>query len=123
WIVIERLSRGRAPTRRFQVVSFVDSEGIPVAKRVVAFAGETIRIDKKRVLYIDGAPVESPPGVGRGQGYIRSGVLSDDTKDFLVPPGTVFLLGDDAQDSEDSRWTGPLPISKIRGRAFLRVWP
>lgn len=41
----------------------------------------------------------------------------------LVPPGQVWLLGDNANNSRDSRFYGPVPQASIVGRAVLRLWP
>ncbi|CAG0908402.1 unnamed protein product, partial [Darwinula stevensoni] len=40
-----------------------------------------------------------------------------------VPPGHVWLLGDNAENSTDSRAYGAVPYGLIRSRAILRVWP
>src|SRR5205823_3160850 len=41
----------------------------------------------------------------------------------LARPRAVYVLGDDAQDSQDSRFTGAIPIADLRGRVVLRLWP
>lgn len=41
----------------------------------------------------------------------------------VVPPGHVWLEGDNAQDSVDSRNYGPVPLALLRGRVYARVWP
>lgn len=41
----------------------------------------------------------------------------------IVPRGQCWLLGDNASDSTDSRYYGPVPIGLIRGIVFLKVWP
>ena len=50
-------------------------------------------------------------------------VLSLDQSSWVVPAGELFLLGDHRQRSADSRAFGPVPISTVIGRAFLRYWP
>lgn len=119
WALFERVSKGRVPAR-FQVVSFTNEEGIQVAKRVVGLPGETVAITS-RTLVIDGAPVASPEGVGRGGGYLAAGNVHH--RSYTVPEGHVYVLGDDSQDSQDSRFEGAIPLASIEGRAVLRVWP
>ena len=41
----------------------------------------------------------------------------------VVPPGCVWLLGDNRRNSTDSRIYGPVPTDVIKGRVVLRVWP
>jgi signal peptidase I len=123
WILIEkRLNAGVIPVDRFSVVSFLDEEGTSISKRAVAFSGETVAI-QSRTLLIDGKPVTQPPGIGGGRGsYLAAGNLYDG-KTYRVPEGRVYLLGDDTQDSSDSRFIGALPVSRVRGRVIMRIWP
>ena len=41
----------------------------------------------------------------------------------VVPPGCVWLLGDNRRNSTDSRIYGPVPTGIVKGRVVLRVWP
>ena len=41
----------------------------------------------------------------------------------VVPPGMVWVMGDNRPDSKDSRYFGPIAEDSIVGRAFARVWP
>ena len=48
---------------------------------------------------------------------------SPDSKPFVVPKGTLFVMGDHRSASQDSRYEGVIPISSVIGRAFVLVWP
>ena len=83
-------------------------------KRVVALPGERVEGLGGKVL-VDGREVMEP--------YLPPGTTTDDFPAVIVPPETVFVLGDNRENSADSRIFGPVPMSTVVGRAILRVWP
>ncbi|KAH9486749.1 Mitochondrial inner membrane protease subunit 1 [Psilocybe cubensis] len=52
-----------------------------------------------------------------------SGVVYPSTEHVVVPKGHVWISGDNALASRDSRMYGPVPIGLVKGRVFARVWP
>jgi signal peptidase I len=83
-------------------------------KRVIALGGETIELRDGRIV-IDGRLLEEP--------YLPEGTETTSLERLTVPEGQVFVMGDNRDDSRDSRFFGPIDESLIVGRAFLRVWP
>ena len=83
-------------------------------KRVVALPGERVEGHDGKVL-VDGRELVEP--------YLRPGVATGDFAAVVVPPETVFVMGDNRANSSDSRIFGPVPRSTVVGRAFARVWP
>ena len=83
-------------------------------KRVIAVEGETIEI-VDNILTIDGVAIEEP--------YLTRRVQMGDFGPLTVPEGHVFVMGDNRNQSEDSRRFGPVPVGEIIGSAFVRVWP
>ena len=55
----------------------------------------------------------------------RGGIFKEGSyfRKVIVPPGHVWLEGDNPHDSVDSRYYGPVPGALIRGRAIARIWP
>lgn len=82
-------------------------------KRVIGVAGDHIAVTGG-MLFVNGKQVTEP--------YI-AGPMNADTEELIVPEGTVFVMGDNRNDSEDSRAVGPLPLSYIEGRAYAVLWP
>jgi signal peptidase I len=91
-------------------------------KRVIALGGEELEIRDKRV-FIDGKPVQDPWGV-----FTSSVVLPgkfpprDNLAPTKIPEGTVFVMGDNRDDSFDSRYFGPVSSKLIRGKALYIYW-
>jgi signal peptidase I len=83
-------------------------------KRVVAVGGETIEI-RRNTVFIDGVAIAEP--------YLREGSEMPAFGPVTVPEGEVFVMGDNRNQSEDSRRFGTIPVGDIIGRAFVRVWP
>jgi signal peptidase I len=83
-------------------------------KRVIALEGDTIEI-RDNAVFINGTAID--------ESYLTRNVRMPDFGPLEIPPDHVFVMGDNRNQSEDSRRFGPIPESSIIGRAFVRVWP
>ena len=93
----------------------------PFIKRVIATEGQTVRIDfEEGVVYVDETPLNEKAYTLEPT-YIREHF----TDEVTVPEGCVFVLGDNRNDSKDSRWStiGCVDTRFILGKAVLRVLP
>jgi signal peptidase I len=87
-------------------------------KRVIALGGQKVSMRDGQV-YVDGRKMPQP--------FLHHGKVS--TRDsytmraLTVPRGDIFVLGDHRDDSEDSRYFGPVPLSAVQGVAFWAIWP
>jgi signal peptidase I len=82
-------------------------------KRVIGLPGDRIWIDHGRV-YVNGTRLDEP--------YVRYA----DGRSFaqvVVPPSSVYVLGDNRAQSEDSRFFGPVSDDRLIGRAIAALWP
>lgn len=83
-------------------------------KRVIGLPGDELEIKEGHV-FINGEPIEEPPGVRVGQ---------DTFEPVTVEPDKVFVMGDNRANSSDSRsLLGQIPYDKIVGKAFVLLWP
>ena len=113
-VMTEKISYRFHPPQRGDVV-IAEPTGYEksLIKRVVALPGETIEVRGGHT-FINGQAIDEPWVTHFG----GPGVLPT-----VVPPGHVFIIGDNRANSHDSRAIGPVPIKAIRGRAWLVYWP
>ncbi len=94
-------------------------------KRVIGLPGERIRIENKTV-YINDEPLDEPyvffldpPGTSE-PGLFTS--RRDDMPELPVPEDHYFVMGDNRDNSHDSRFWGPLDSRLLKGRALMIYW-
>jgi signal peptidase I len=128
-IVNEVLYDIRTPQRGEVIVFHVPSEGRDFIKRVIAVAGDTVKVEGD-VVTVNGEPVNETYIQGaidnahnNNSLYNNKNFPNEDFTDGTVPEGHVFVMGDNRSDSTDSRMIGYVPLGDIVGRADLIFWP
>ncbi|MBQ3054217.1 MAG: signal peptidase I [Clostridia bacterium] len=102
------------------------SPDTPYIKRVIATAGQEVSFDfEKGQVLVDGTALDEP--------YIMDSIDPDRFGNFnpyektseIVPEGCIFVMGDNRNNSRDSRWdsVGMVSLEDVIGKAVVRVWP
>ncbi len=93
-------------------------------KRIVATGGQEIRIANK-VVYVDGNARSEPANVAHNDSTMipaSTGYYRDNFGPITIPAGHYFLMGDNRDNSSDSRFWGTVPRENILGRALFIHW-
>lgn len=120
-LLTDKISYRFTDPKRFDIVifSYNYQPNTYFIKRVIGLPGETVRIDEQGNIYIDGELLEEHYG---REPMEYAGLAAND---FVLGEDEYFVLGDNRNDSEDSRFpdVGAVNRSQILGRAFLRIYP
>ena len=116
--------------QRGDIVVFRSPENpaLDLVKRCVAVGGDTVEIRDSQ-LHINGKPandasyaVHKNPDTGLGAFGDPRMRLRDNYGPYAVPAGHYFCMGDNRDNSYDSRFWGPLPAHLVKGRALFIYW-
>ena len=95
-------------------------------KRVIGLPGDVVEVRHKR-LYIDGRPLDEPyvyylrpPSAAASPFGVAD--LREQYGPVTVPPSEYFVMGDNRDNSQDSRYWGFLPRDLVKGRALIIYW-
>lgn len=117
-LIVDKVTYRFRPPARGEVVVLRWASPDPrpaYIKRIIGVPGDRIELTGGRVV-LNGVPL--------AEDYVAEPVRGE-FGPYVVPPGRYFVLGDNRNRSEDSRFTavGYIPARQIVGRAVLRYWP
>ena len=88
-------------------------ETVRLTKRVIGLPGERIEVTPEGQVYIDGQPLQETYALPATQAYPQT----------AIPEGHYFVLGDNRNESHDSRVLGAIAAERIEGKVIATVWP
>ncbi len=113
------------PPERGDIIVFryPENEQKDFIKRIIGVPGDVIRIDNK-IVSVNGEPLRDAPFTQRVDPGIIDGRINprDNFGPRTVPDDSYFVMGDNRDQSLDSRFWGYVQQDKIKGRAFLIYW-
>ena len=118
------LPMGEVERGDIAVFKFPEQPERDFIKRVIGLPGETFEVRRKRV-FINGKPLDEPYLRGHVPTMSRAGIAVDRRDNFgplTVPDDHYFMMGDNRDNSQDSRFWGPLPHAYLKGKAMVVYW-
>jgi len=122
-LIVDKLSYRFGDPERFDIIVFPYqyAENVYYIKRIIGLPGETVLIDVSGNIYINGELLKE----SYGKETIEAENVGDVTYPIVLGEDEYFVLGDNRNDSKDSRLevVGNVHRDDIIGRAWLRIWP
>jgi signal peptidase I len=121
---LEHLLLPDRPIRRGDIIVFKypQEPDRDFIKRVIGLPGDRVELRRKRV-FINGAAIDEPYAHYLTPPSSAGPPQADDVREeygpVTVPPDQFFMMGDNRDNSEDSRYWGFLPKSYVKGRALF----
>ncbi len=108
----------------FEDFTLADELKKPIVKRVVATGGDTVMITDDGTVYVNGKPFNDKYKYVSGGAYINYSTNTyAQNKEYKVPEGHIFVLGDNRNDSTDSRFFGAISENTVLGEVKFRIFP
>lgn len=126
-LIVDKINYRFGQPKRFDVVIFHATRTDDYVKRVIGLPGDKITYSNDQ-LYVNGKPVNEP-FLNPYKKQLLGGQLTWDftlkglTGKMSVPKGELWVMGDNRQNSADSRVFGFVSESRLVGKVDLRYWP
>ena len=118
-LIVDKISYRFRDPKRYDIIVFPYQyeENVYYIKRIIGLPGETVRIDEEGNIYINGEILDEH----YGKEVIQDPGLA--VQEITLGEDEYWCMGDNRNHSSDSRVIGPVPRSRILGKAFIRIYP
>src|SRR5262245_28831258 len=118
-VIVNKLSYRLHDVHRGDIVVFkappgTDDDVKDLVKRVIGLPGDEVE-GRDNHVFINGKQLD--------EDYLPDGTVTSDFAPVVVPPKSYWVMGDNREQSKDSRFFKFIPEDDIVGRVFLRIWP
>lgn len=125
-VFAEKFSYMYGTPQRGDIVTFMDPSpsvsNRTLIKRVVAVAGDTVDL-RNGYLYINDVMQTEEYTHGQASRPLSSYATEPIAYPYKVPEGKIWVMGDNRNNSSDSRYFGAVDVSTVTGHAFMIYWP
>ena len=128
YVLVDKLTPRWSPYSRGDIVVFDPPESwspagsVPFIKRIIGLPGDTVELRDGNV-YVNGIQLDEPYVNTDGGVPQTTDASPGGASEWVIPDEQLFVMGDNRQNSADSRVFGPVDIQRVIGRAWLRYWP
>jgi signal peptidase I len=129
YVLVDKLTPRWAPYARGDIVVFDPPESwspqgsVPFIKRIIGLPNDTVKLRDGKV-YVNDVLLDEPYINTDGDGNPQTtDAQPGGSSEWVIPEGQLLVMGDNRQNSADSRSFGPIEVTHVIGRAWLRYWP
>ena len=118
-IYVNKFAYPFSTPERFDIIVFhsISAPGKQYVKKIIGLPGENVKIDAKGNIYINNVKLDEH----YGKEVIQDPGLA--AQEITLGEDEYWCMGDNRNHSSDSRVIGPVPRSRILGKAFIRIYP
>ncbi len=121
YLIVDQLSYRFEEPERGEVIimRYPKDESVYFIKRIIGLPGETVELQGERII------IRKPEtaAITLEQPYVAKNSFRPEYGTYALGPDEYFVMGDNRDESSDSRVWGPLPRKDVIGKAFVRLFP
>ncbi|GHT79927.1 signal peptidase I [Actinomycetota bacterium] len=124
-ILADKISYNFTPIVKGDIIVFADKavQDRTLVKRVIATGGQTVDF-RNGIVYVDGIPLYEPYTNGANNAPLNQHLNNMSIEyPFEVPEGQLWVMGDNRENSADSRYFGAITETSVYGKAIMVFWP